>query len=152
MTAKPETNFWKSLKTCLEDGDYVVSRIESYATPGFPDCVAFHKDTGFITLELKVLKRRRDGTETVLISPLQNAWHMKFGMKGAPAFILVYDPDARTVNVFHGTQTPKLRQKDTSKVKALWSGEVSRAPAGLLQLTEARKLPNSHSYPHPVDN
>ena len=44
MTAKPETNFWKSLKTCLEDGDYVVSRIESYATPGFPDCVAFHKD------------------------------------------------------------------------------------------------------------
>ena len=52
MTAKPETNFWKNLKTCLEDGNFLVSRIESYATPGFPDCVAFHKDTGFITLEL----------------------------------------------------------------------------------------------------
>ena len=152
MTAKPETNFWKNLKTCLESGNFLVSRIESYATPGFPDCVAFHKDTGFITLELKVLKRSKKGTETVLISPLQNAWHMKFATQGAPAYILVYDPDARTVNVFHGTQTPKLRQKDTSKVKALWSGEVSRAPAGLLQLSEARKLPNSRSYPQPVDN
>ena len=151
MTAKPETNFWKSLKTCLEDGKYLVSRIESYATPGFPDCVAFHKDIGFVTLELKVLKRNKKGTETVLISPLQNAWHMKFGMQGAPVYILVYDPDARTVNVFHGSQTPKLRQKDTSKVQALWSGPVSRAPAGLLQLVEAHKLPNSHSYPQPVD-
>jgi len=151
MTAKPETNFWKNLKTCLEDGNFLVSRIESYATPGFPDCVAFHKDTGFITLELKVLKRSKKGAETVLISPLQNAWHMKFATQGAPAYILVYDPDARTVNVFHGTQTPKLRQKDTSKVKALWSGEVSRAPAGLLQLSETRKLPNSRSYPQPVD-
>jgi hypothetical protein len=152
MTAKPETNFWKNLKTCLEGGNFLVSRIESYATPGFPDCIAFHKDTGFITLELKVLKRSKKGTETVLISPLQNAWHMKFATQGAPAYILVYDPDARTVNVFHGTQTPKLRQKDTSKVKALWSGEVSRAPAALMQLSEARKLPNSHSYPQPVDN
>ena len=151
MTAKPETNFWKNLKTCLEGGNFLVSRIESYATPGFPDCVAFHKDTGFITLELKVLKRSKKGTESVLISPLQNAWHMKFATQGAPAYILVYDPDARTVNVFHGTQTPKLRQKDYSKVQALWSGSVSRAPAGLLQLSEAHKLTNSHSYPQPVD-
>jgi hypothetical protein len=69
MTAKTETNFWKSLKTCLNDGNFVVSRIESYVTPGFPDCVVFHKDTGFFTLELKVLKRNKNGTETVLISP-----------------------------------------------------------------------------------
>ena len=151
MTAKPETNFWKNLKTCLEDGNFLVSRIESYATPGFPDCVAFHKDTGFITLELKVLKRSKKGIESVLISPLQNAWHVRFAREGAPVYILVYDPDARTVNVFHGTQTPKLRQKDSSKVQALWSGSVSRAPAGLLQLSEAHKLPNSHSYPQAVD-
>ena len=152
MTAKPETNFWKNLKTCLEDGNFVVSRIESYATPGFPDCVAFHKDTGFITLELKVLKRSKKGTESVLISPLQNAWHVRFARDGAPVYILVYDPDARMVNVFHGSQTPKLRQKDTSKVKALWSGSVARAPAGLLQLIEAHKLPNPHSYPQAVGN
>ena len=55
MSVKPETTFWKSLKTLLEGGDYVVSRLESYVTPGFPDCLIFHKNVGFFTLELKVL-------------------------------------------------------------------------------------------------
>jgi hypothetical protein len=151
MTAKPETNFWKNLKTCLEDGNFLVSRIESYATPGFPDCVAFHKDTGFITLELKVLKRSKKGTESVLISPLQNAWHVRFAREGAPVYILVYDPDARTINVFDGVETPKLRQKEYSKVNVLWRGPVSRAPAALVHLAEAHKLPNSRSYPQAVD-
>ena len=50
MTVKTETNFWKTLKTYLESGEYVVSRLESYVTPGFPDCLVFHKDTGFFTL------------------------------------------------------------------------------------------------------
>ena len=57
MTVKPETNFWKNLKTLLENGhdEYQVSRIESYSTPGFPDCLVFHKKTGFFTLELKLI-------------------------------------------------------------------------------------------------
>ena len=141
MTAKPETNFWKNLKTCLEDGNFLVSRIESYATPGFPDCVAFHKDTGFITLELKVLKRSKKGTESVLISPLQNAWHVRFAREGAPVYILVYDPDARTVNVFHGTETPKLRQKYTQGPRSLWHGPVARAPAALIQVIQSSQTP-----------
>lgn len=141
MPAKTETNFWKSLKTCLSDGNFVVSRIESYVTPGFPDCVVFHKDTGFFTLELKVLKRNKNGTKTVLISPLQNAWHVKHSMAGAPVFIMVYDPDARTVNVFHGTETPKLRQKTTQRPKSLWHGPVARAPAGLLAAVQSSQTP-----------
>ena len=82
MTVKPETNFWKNLKTCLENGTerYLVSRIESYATPGFPDCVVFHKDTGFFTLELKIVRRNKKGVGTVLISPLQLAWNTKHYM------------------------------------------------------------------------
>ena len=144
MTVKPETNFWKNFKKYLDDGKYMSSRIESYVTPGFPDCVVFHKDTGFFTLELKVLKRNKNGTTTVLISPLQNAWHVKHSMAGAPVFIMVYDPDTRTVNVFHGAQTPKLRQKSTQGPKSLWHGPVSRAPAGLLaavQNSQTPKLP-----------
>jgi hypothetical protein len=97
MTAKPETNFWKNLKTCLEDGNFLVSR------------------------------------------------------EGAPVYILVYDPDARTINVFDGVETPKLRQKEYSKVNVLWRGPVSRAPAALVHLAEAHKLPNSRSYPQAVD-
>ena len=70
MTAKPETNFWKNLKTCLEDGKYLVSRIESYATPGFPDCVAFHKDIGFVTLEFmrRQARRKRQAQEELIAS------------------------------------------------------------------------------------
>ena len=56
MSVKPETNFWKSLKILLDGGDYIVSRLESYVTPGFPDCVIFHNVTGFFTIELKVLQ------------------------------------------------------------------------------------------------
>ena len=63
MTVKPETNFWKNVKKLLASGEehYLVSRIESYATPGFPDCVVFHRDTGFFTLELKIVRRNKSG-------------------------------------------------------------------------------------------
>jgi hypothetical protein len=43
MTVKPETNFWKSFKKYLDDGKYMSSRIESYVTPGFPDCIVYHE-------------------------------------------------------------------------------------------------------------
>ena len=54
MTVKTETTFYKNLKKYLEDGDdkFIVIRIESYATPGFPDCIIYHNDLGFFTLEL----------------------------------------------------------------------------------------------------
>ena len=51
MTVKPETTFWKSVKTLLDDGNYIVSRLESYVTPGFPDCLIYHKNTGFFILD-----------------------------------------------------------------------------------------------------
>ena len=43
MTVKTETNFWKSLKKYLDAGNYICSRLESYVTPGFPDCLIYHK-------------------------------------------------------------------------------------------------------------
>ena len=83
MTVKPETNFWKSLKTCLDGGDYVVSRLESYVTPGFPDCLIYHKDTGFFTLELKVIQ----SNNRISLSPFQIAWNMKHAMMGAQSYL-----------------------------------------------------------------
>ena len=98
MTVKPETNFWKSVKKLLVDGDehYLVSRIESYATPGFPDCVVFHRDTGFFTLELKIVRRNKKGVGKVLISPLQLAWNTIHYISGAPVYTLVSDPGQGT--------------------------------------------------------
>ena len=85
MTVKPETRLWKSLKKCLNGGDYIISRLESYVTPGFPDCLIFHNVTGFFTLELKIVQ----ANNKIRISPLQTAWNKWYAGYGAPVFILV---------------------------------------------------------------
>ncbi len=112
MTVKTETNFYKNVKKLLENGDdkFIVTRIESYATPGFPDCIIYHNDLGFFTIELKVVQRSKRGIGKVLISPLQAAWHLLHVMHGAPVYILVYDPGNKVVNLFGGDKLPKLRK------------------------------------------
>ena len=112
MTVKTETNFWKTLKTYLNDGEYVVSRLESYVTPGFPDCLIFHKDTGFFTLELKVV----NSSNRVALSPFQIAWNMKHAMVGAPSYILVSLPVSGEVKLFHGCKTKDLGQSTVDLV------------------------------------
>ena len=107
MTAKPETNFWKSLKKLLESGHerYQVSRIESYSTPGFPDCVVFHKKTGFFTLELKLIQR----SNRIRISPFQYAWNRLHYDIGAPVFILAGALGGGYVKMFSGAKLQDLR-------------------------------------------
>ena len=128
MTVKTETNFYKNLKKCLEDGDdkFIVTRIESYATPGFPDCIIYHNDLGFFTIELKVVRRSNKGIGKVLISPLQTAWHLLHVMHDAPVYILVYDPGKRIVNLFKGDKLPKLRKLpfDDVVTEAIYSGPL----------------------------
>jgi len=129
MTVKTETNFYKNLKKYLEDGDdkFIVTRIESYATPGFPDCIIYHNDLGFFTIELKVIRRNNKGIGKVLISPLQTAWHLLHVMHGAPVYILVYDPGNKVVNLFGGDKLPKLRKLPFDDVvqEAMYSGPVA---------------------------
>ena len=120
MTVKTETNFWKTLKTYLNDGEYVVSRLESYVTPGFPDCLIFHKDTGFFTLELKVV----NSSNRVALSPFQIAWNMKHAMVGAPSYILVSLPVSGEVKLFHGCKTMELGEKTVDQVPGLYEGPL----------------------------
>ena len=128
MTVKTETTFYKNLKKYLEDGDdkFIVTRIESYATPGFPDCIIYHNDLGFFTIELKVVRRSKRGIGKVLVSPLQVAWHLLHVIHGAPVYILVYDPGKRLVNLFKGEKLPKLRKLPFDEVvsEALYSGPL----------------------------
>ena len=128
MTVKTETNFYKNLKKYLENGDdkFIVTRIESYATPGFPDCIIYHNDLGFFTIELKVIRRNNKGIGKVLISPLQTAWHLLHVMHDAPVYILVYDPGKRIVNLFEGDKLPKLRKLpfDDVATEAIYSGPL----------------------------
>jgi hypothetical protein len=120
MTAKPETTFWKSVKILLDGGDYVVSRLESYVTPGFPDCLVFHKDTGFFTLELKVL----GSNNKVTLSPFQIAWNMRHATAGAQSYILVNLPHEGEVKLFHGCKTKDLGEKSVFQVPGLYEGRL----------------------------
>ena len=120
MTVKTETNFWKTLKTYLESGEYVVSRLESYVTPGFPDCLVFHKDTGFFTLELKVV----GSNNYITLSPFQIAWNMRHALAGAPSYILVSLPAMEGVKLFHGCKTKELGEKNVFQVPGLYEGRL----------------------------
>jgi len=120
MTVKPETNFWKSLKTSLEGGNYIVSRLESYVTPGFPDCLIYNKVTGFFTIELKVI----NSNNKVTVSPFQIAWNMRHSLAGAKSYILVGGLPNHQVKLFHGCKTKELSQSTVDQVPGLYEGRL----------------------------
>jgi hypothetical protein len=120
MTVKTETSFWKTLKMYLDGGEYVVSRLESYVTPGFPDCLVFHKETGFFTLELKVV----GSNNKVTLSPFQIAWNMRHATAGAQSYILVNLPLRGEVKLFHGCKTKELGQSTVDLVPGLYEGRL----------------------------
>ena len=142
MSVKTETNFYKSLKKFLESGSkkYIINRIESYVTPGFPDCLIYHNDVGFFTLELKVVRRNKNGIGKVLISPLQMAWNTIHMIHGAPVFTLVSDPGRGITKLFPSSKLLELRDKSYDSVDGeLWSGELG--PGFSAQLPKLLKLP-----------
>ena len=120
MTVKPETSFWKSVKKLLEGGKYIVSRLESYVTPGFPDCLIYNKVTGFFTVELKVI----NSNNKVTISPFQIAWNMRHALAGSQSYILVNLPLRGKVKLFHGCKTKELGQSTVDLVPGLYEGRL----------------------------
>mgnify|MGYP003132384609 CR=1 FL=1 len=135
MTVKPETRLWKTLKKYLSDGNYIVSRLESYVTPGFPDCLIFHNVTGFFTVELKVIQRNNK----CILSPFQKAWNLRHSNAGAPVYILLGGLPKGHVKLFHGSQTKELGQCTVDQVPGLYEGR--------LEDLDFRKLPNSSHNP-----
>ena len=121
MTVKTETNFWKSLKKYLDAGNYIYSRLESYVTPGFPDCLIYHKEIGFFTVELKVA----NSSNKVVLSPFQIAWNMRHATAGAPPYILVSLPLAEQVKLFHGCKSKELGEKNVFQVPGLYEGRLA---------------------------
>ena len=120
MTVKTETNFWKTLKKYLDGGNYIVSRLESYVTPGFPDCLVYHRETGFFTVELKVV----NSSTKVVLSPFQIAWNMRHATAGAPSYILVSLAARGEVKLFHGCKTMELGEKTVDQVPGLYEGPL----------------------------
>ena len=122
MTVKGETTFWKNVKKLLEGGDdkYIVSRLESYVTPGFPDCVIYNKVTGFFTVELKIAQANKK----VTISPFEIAWDMRRSLAGAKSYILVGRLPNAHVKLFHGCKTKELAASTVDLVPGLYEGRL----------------------------
>ena len=120
MSVKPETTFWKSLKTLLDGGDYIVSRLESYVTPGFPDCLIFHNVTGFFTVELKIAQPNN----RITLSPFQIAWNTRHARAGARSYILVGGLSNDTVKLFHGCKSKELGHSNIDLVPGLYEGRL----------------------------
>ena len=120
MTVKPETTFWKNVKKSLEGGEYIVSRLESYVTPGFPDCVIFHNVTGFFTIELKIIQPNNK----VKFSVFQKAWNLRHANARASVYILVGGLKDNRVKLFHGASIKDLGQKTVDQVPGLYEGRL----------------------------
>ena len=121
MTVKPETRRWKNFKKLLKGGDYIVSRLESYVTPGFPDCLIFHNVTGFFTVELKIIQ----SNNKLKFSTFQMAWNTIHMIHGAPVFILAGSLDGRYVKLFSCAEMRDLRAKNIDSVPGLYEGRLA---------------------------
>ena len=121
MTVKPETRLWKNLKKHLNNGDgYLISRLESYVTPGFPDCLIFHNVTGFFTIELKIIQP----SGKVKLSAFQMAWNTVHYIHGAPVYILVGGLADGHVKLFSGASIKDLGQRTADLVPGLYEGRL----------------------------
>jgi len=121
MTVKPETRLWKNFKKLLKGGDYIFSRLESYVTPGFPDCLIFHNVTGFFTVELKIIQ----SNNKLKFSTFQMAWNTIHMIHGAPVFILAGSLDGRYVKLFSCAEMRDLQAKNIDSVPGLYEGRLA---------------------------
>ena len=95
---KAESKLWQKVKKNTPNITW--TRVESWASFGFPDLVGYTEKRGFFTMELKVTKSNK-----VTFSPHQIAFHVKHPVN---SFILVKTPDACGLKLYEGSRIREL--------------------------------------------
>ena len=95
---KAESKLWQKVKKNTPNITW--TRVESWASFGFPDLVGYTEKRGFFTMELKVTKSNK-----VTFSPHQIAFHVKHPTN---TFILVQAHAASTPKLYPGAAVPDL--------------------------------------------
>ena len=95
---KAESKLWQKVKKNTPNITW--TRVESWASFGFPDLVGYAEKRGFFTVELKVTKSNK-----VTFSPHQIAFHVKHPDN---TFILVEALGSGAVKLFRGSQILEL--------------------------------------------
>ena len=124
---KKESDLWKLLKKNTPEITW--TRVESWASPGVPDCIGYHDSCGLFMVELKLAR-----TPKVVFSPHQILWHQTHQKRN---FILVGQasearPSARKpfkVKLYHSSailglladhrETPCLALDDWTHIQRL---------------------------------
>ena len=99
ITLKPESKLWQKVKK--NTPNIIWTRVESWASFGFPDLVGYTEKQGFFTVELKVTK-----SNSVAFSPHQIAFHVKHPEH---TWIIVQPHDQRDVYFVQGPWSGSLR-------------------------------------------
>ena len=95
---KAESKLWQKVKKNTPNITW--TRVESWASFGFPDLVGYTEKRGFFTVELKVTKSNK-----LTFSPHQIAFHVKHPTN---TFILVQAHAASTPKLYPGAAVPDL--------------------------------------------
>jgi len=95
---KPESKFYNEVKENLVG--FSLTRLESWASAGVPDILAYHENRGFFTIELKVVKSNK-----VVFSPHQIAFHIKHPRD---SYILLKTLGPRSVKLYPGSAVREL--------------------------------------------
>ena len=95
---KDESKLWQKVKK--NTPNIIWTRVESWASFGFPDLVGYTEKRGFFTMELKVTKSKK-----VSFSPHQIAFHIKHPTN---TFILVQSHEQRCPILYPGAAVPDL--------------------------------------------
>ena len=95
---KDESKLWQKVKK--NTPNIIWTRVESWASFGFPDLVGYTEKRGFFTMELKVTKSKK-----VSFSPHQIAFHIKHPTN---TFILVQSHEQSCPKLYPGAAVPDL--------------------------------------------
>ena len=95
---KAESKLWQKVKKNTPNITW--TRVESWASFGFPDLVGYTEKRGFFTVELKVTKSKK-----VSFSPHQIAFHVKHPTN---TFILVATHEQSVPILYPGSAVPEL--------------------------------------------
>jgi hypothetical protein len=95
---KPESKLW--LKVKKHTPNITWTRVESWASLGFPDLVGYTAKTGFFTVELKVSKRNK-----ITFSPHQIGFHITHPTN---TFILIGTHEPSAPILYEGSAIKEL--------------------------------------------
>jgi len=89
---KKESQLWQKVKKYTPNITW--TRVESWASLGFPDLVGYTEKRGFFTVELKLIKAKK-----IALSPHQISFHIKHPTN---TFILVETRDPCAPKLYPG--------------------------------------------------